>query len=317
VRDIPFKKIWKWAGYPVFFLLCFVFFVYKTFPYDRLGDRLVEMAAAQGYEVEIVDLTHSGLTGLEFENLRVVLPTEDDSPPLDVIFDQLEVGTSFLSLVSNTKSYDFEAELAGGEIDGQFTTGDDRTEVDVEVENLTLEAIPALRKYTKVPVAGTMNAEIEIAMPADVEESSGDVDVSIEGLNLGDGKTKIDIPGWGGLTLDRADAGNLELVATIQDGTATIERGKAHGADLKLDLVGSAKLQRPMSRSSIKAMMRVKIEEAYKARSPKVATMFELASSGLKSAMTPDGAIQYAFTGALEGRMRPRPAGGESFEAPK
>ena len=45
----------RWTGYPLFFIVCFVFFVYKTFPYDQLADRLVQEAAARGYEIEIVD----------------------------------------------------------------------------------------------------------------------------------------------------------------------------------------------------------------------------------------------------------------------
>ena len=36
------------------------------------------------------------------------------------------------------------------------------------------------------------------------------VEITIDELNVGDGKTKLDIPGWGGLTLDRADVGNLD-----------------------------------------------------------------------------------------------------------
>ena len=315
--DIPLRKILKWTGYPAFFLLCFLFFAYKTFPYERLAERIVAEAAARGYEVEIVDLSHSGIAGLEFENLRIVLPQDGDSPPLDVLFDELTVGTSLLSLISDTKSYEFDAELAGGEIEGEATLGEESSLIELQIEDLVLEAIPALRQYTKVPLAGTMNADIDVAMPAEIGEAAGTVELSVDGLNLGDGKTKIDIPGWGGLTLDRADAGNLELALVIEDGTGTIERATSHGKDLKLDALGRVKLLRPLKRSELNLMARVKVEDAYKERSPKIATMFELASSGLKSAMTSDGAIQYSFTGPIGGRLRPRPAGRDSFEAPK
>jgi type II secretion system protein N len=318
VPDIPYKKILKWTGYPAFFLLCFVFFAYKTFPYEKLADRLVREAALRGYEVEIVDMTHSGLTGLELEGVRVVLPSDsEDSPPLDVVFDELEVGTTLLSLISSSKTYEFEAELGGGEVEGEVTTGAESMAVDIEIEDLTLEAVPALRKYTKAPLAGTMNGEIELSMPEDVAQSSGNVDISIEGLNIGDGKTKIDIPGWGGLTLDRADAGNLELVAVIEDGAANLETAKSHGPDLKLDALGRVDLKQPIQRSDLRIMLRVKIEDAYKSRSPKIATVLELASSGIKAAMTSDGAIQYSLVGPMGSRLRARPAGRDEFKAPK
>jgi len=302
----------------VFFLLCFVFFAYKTFPYDRLADRLTQEAAARGYELEIIDLTHSGLTGLTFENLRLVFPAEEEgSPAVDVIFDELSVSTSLFSLMSDTKSYSFDAELAGGDVEGDLTLGEDTLEVDAEIEDIDLEAVPALRKFTRVPLGGTLNGEIVLSMPSEVGESTGSVEITIESLTVGNGKAKLEIPGWGGLTLDRADAGNLELVATIEEGTARIERAKSHGKDLKLDVLGKVRLLRPLKRSALNVILRVKIEDAYKERSEKIATMLELASAGLKAAQTADGAIQYTIAGSLGASPKPRAAGRLPFEAPK
>jgi len=318
VGRIPIGLIFKWMGYPIFFFVCFVFFAYKTFPYEQLAHRLVQEAQAQGYELEISDLTHSGLTGLTFENLRLVLPAEGEgSPPVDVIFDELTVSTSLFSLISDTKSYSFEAELAGGEAEGDIVLGENTIEVDAEIDDINLEALPILRKFTKVPVSGTLNAEIELAMPSEIAESSGNVEITIEGLNVGDGESKLEIPGWGGLTIDRADAGNLELIATIEEGSAKIERATSHGKDVELDVLGRVRLRRPLKRSELNVMLRVKIQDAYKERSAKVATMLELASSGLKAAQTADGAIQYVVVGSLAGRFRPRAAGNQSFQAPK
>jgi type II secretion system protein N len=233
VRQISIGQILRWLGYPIFFFLCFVFFAYRTFPYDRLGDRLIQEAQARGYELEIVDLTNSGLTGLTFENLRVTLPSEgEDTPPVDLVFDELTVSTSLFSLMSDTKTYGFDAELAGGEVEGELTLGVDNMEVDVELDDIDLEALPMLRKFTKVPLAGVLNGEVTLVMPSEVAESTGDVEITIEGLHVGDGESKLEIPGWGGLTLDKADAGNLELVVVIEEGSAKIERATSHGEDL-------------------------------------------------------------------------------------
>jgi len=318
MRRIPIRLILKWAGYPIFFLFCFVFFAYKTFPYERLADRLIQEARTRGYELEIVDLTHSGLTGLTFENLRVGFPSDDKaSAPSEIVFDELTVGTSLFSLFSDTKSYDFDAELGDGDANGDIVLGQDTLDLDVEIDGIDLEAVPGLRKFTKVPLAGTLNGEIALAMPSALEESTGEVTITIDGLNIGDGESQVEIPGWGGLTLDRADVGNLELIATIENGKAQIERATAHGADLELDALGSVRLLRPLRRSELNIMFRAKIQDAYKERSGKVATMLELASSGLKAALTADGAIQYTVGGSLGGRLLPRAAGRIPFEAPK
>lgn len=315
---IPIKQILQWTGYPLFFVFCFLFFAYKTFPYERLADRIVQEASARGYEIEIIDLTNSGLTGLTFEGLRWIVPTEEEgSPPLDLILDELTVSTSLFSLISETKSYSFDAELAGGDADGDITIGENELDVDIEIDEVDLSALPALRQFTKVPLGGTLSGEIVLAMPSEVSESTGDIAVTIEALSLGDGKSKLEIPDWGGLTLDRAEAGNLELTATIEEGVANIERATARGKDLELDALGRVRLLRPLKRSDLNVMVRVKIQDAYKERSTKVATMLELASSGLKAAQTADGAIQYRIAGAVGGRLRPKAAGNQPFQAPK
>ena len=315
---ISIRQILRWAGYPLFFSACFVFFAYQTFPYERLADRLVQLAHAQGYELEIIDLTNSGLTGLTFENLRVVIPAEgEDSTPGEVIFEELTVSASLFSLMSDTKSYSFDAELAGGEADGDISVGEDSLEVEADLEDIDLAALSILREFTKVPLAGILNGEISLRMPSEVAESTGDVEITIEGLTVGDGESKLDIPGWGGLTLDQADVGNLEFVATIEEGLANIERATAHGKDLELDVLGRVRLQRPLKNSAPNVILRVKIQDAYKERSAKVATMLELASAGLKAAQTADGAIQYTVIGSFAGRLRPRGAGRLPFEAPK
>ena len=315
---IPIKQILKWTGYPLFFVFCFLFFAYKTFPYERLADRIVQEARAKGYEIEIIDLTHSGLTGLTFESLRWIVPSEEEgSPPLDLIVDELTVGTSLFSLISGTKSYSFDAELAGGDTEGDITIGENHLEVDIEIDEVDLGALPALRQFTKIPLAGTLSGEIVLDMPSEVAESTGNIAVTIEALNLGDGKSKLEIPGWGGLTLDPANAGNLELTATIEEGVANIERATAHGKDLELDVLGRVRLLRPLKRSELNVMLRAKIQDAYKERSAKVATMLELASAGLKAAQTVDSAIQYTVAGAIGGRLRPKAAGEQPFQAPK
>jgi type II secretion system protein N len=318
VGRVPIGLILKWLGYPLFFFLCFVFFAYKTFPYERLADRLVQEAQARGYELEIIDLTHSGLTGLTFENLRLVLPAEGEgSPPVDVIFDELTVSTTLFSLISDTKSYSFDAELAGGEVEGDIVLGENTMEIEAELDDINLGALPILRRFTMLPLSGTLNGDVELAMPSEIAESTGNVEITIEGLSVGDGESKLEIPGWGGLTLDKADAGNLELVATIEEGSAKIERATSHGKDVELDVLGRVRLLRPLKRSELNIMLRVKIQDAYKERSAKVATMLELASSGLKAAQTADGAIQYLVAGSLAGRLRPRAAGNQPFQAPK
>lgn len=316
--DISWRSALRWAGYPAFFMFCFIVFAYWTFPYERLRDRLVEEAAKRGYELEIIDLSPSRLSGVTLEGVRVVLPGKGDEQPVDVLVDELTVRASLLSAVSDTKSFSFDADLAGGNTQGDVAIGEDNFEIDMELSDIELEQIPALVRFTQIPITGRITGEITLAMPAKIGESNGNIALTIEEMTVGDGETKVDIPGWGGLTLDKADAGNLDVQATIEEGTASIDQLRADGKDLKADVVGTVKLARPIDRSQLHLMVKAKIEDAYKSRSPKVATMIELASTGAayKAALTPDGSLQYKIDGSPSGRLRPQAAGKEPFRAP-
>lgn len=311
------KRALVWAGYAAFFFACFLFFAYQTFPYDRVRDKVIQLAAGQGYEVEIIDLGPSWLTGLTMEGVRVVLPAESEgTPPLDLTIDELTVRISLLPLIWGTKAVSFEAELADGEVEGDVSLAENETEVEAELEGVNLRRISALRRYTKIPVEGIVTGTVELDMPQEVAKSTGSINLSIEGLSVGDSKSQIQVPGWGGLTVDRADLGTLELAATVTEGVANIQTFKSHGKDLKLDASGNVKLQRPLPRSQLNLLTRLEILDAYKKRSSKIESMLDLASARpqFKSAQTSDGAIQYKLSGLVGGRIRPKPAGRENFK---
>ena len=95
--------------------------------------------------------------------------------------------------------------------------------------------------------------------------------------------------------------GPVEAAISAVEG---IERAKSHGKDIQLDALGRVRLQRPLKRSELNVMVRAKILDAYKERSDKVATMLELASSGLKAAQTAD-AVSPAAASPAAWRSRP------------
>ncbi len=308
------ERVSQWIGYPVFFFVCFMFFAYLTFPYDRLRDKLIQVAAVQGYELEVIDLEPSWLTGVTLSGVRLILPAQaEGEPTLDLVVDELTVRVALLPLIIGNTALSFDAEMANGYAEGDVSLGDQEAEVEAELEMIDLKRISALRRYTKIPVEGVVTGEIELDMPQEIGQSTGEIELAIEGLAVGDNESQIQVPGWGGLTVDRADLGTLELTATIADGVATIDQLKSHGKDLKLDGSGTVRLARPLTRSQLDLLARLEILDAYKQRSGRIASVLDLAKARpeFKSAQTSDGAIQYKLTGSLGGRIRPRPAGRE------
>lgn len=310
------ERVSKWVGYPVFFFVCLLFFSYLTFPYDRLRDKLVQVAATQGYELEVIDLEPSWITGVTLSGVRMVLPPQNEGDAaLDVVIDELTVRASVIPLVFGTRAGSFAAEFANGYAEGDVSFSADETHIDAELETIDLKRISALRRYTKIPIEGIVSGALELDMPKEVNKATGMVELTIQGLTVGDDESQIDVPGWGGLTVDRASLGDLKLHATIVDGLAKIDELESHGKDLKLDATGQVRLSRPLGRSQLDVLARIEILDAYKQRSTRIASVLDLAKGRpeFKSAQASDGAIQYRLAGSIAGRIRPKPAGREKL----
>ena len=311
----PFaNRVAQWLGYGAFFVFCFMLFTYWTFPYDRVRDLVQRKAANQGYELTIAELRPNWLTGIKangvFLSKHSTTGTADDKPPPTSI-DELKVRVSVLPLLLSKRAFSFSAELAGGEIDGNVSLGDKTSHVEVDIDTVELKQIPALRQFTKIPVAGLVNGSIEFDVSENIEESIADIDLRIDAMTVGDGKSKAPIPGWGGLAIDKADFGTLEIVTSTDKGIVKITKFQSDGKDIKLKGSGEVKLVHPIGASRADILVKVLVEEAYKDRSKKVAGLFELAKSRpeFKKALTDDGGLQFKINGAFNGRISPQPAG--------
>ena len=132
--------------------------------------------------------------------------------------------------------------------------------------------------------------------------TQGDVVMTIDKLVLGDGKSKVKVPGMaGGLTLDPIDAGTLDLKVDVKDGVATVEKMESKGKDLELSGSGSIRIARPFSQSRADITLAVKFSDAYKQRSDRTKVAFELMSQNpmIKRATGSDGMMRFKLTGSL------------------
>ena len=316
------KKIGKWVGYPLFFLFCFVLFSYWTFPYERAKRFIIEKVeyserggrrVPSGYELEIVDLGPSGLTGLSATGVRLVkLPETPDERPVDVTIEEATVSLGVLSALFGDISVDFDMAVAGGDIEGNFTQGE-ATEIEAAIDDVKLRRVGVLRSMIGLPVTGALSGEIDLVVAEESANTRGTIELNIEGTSIGDGNAKLKIEGLPGegLTVERIDAGNIELYASVEEGNATIERLEGRGPDLDLDGAGSLRLLQPLPMSRLDLMIRADIKDGYKQRNDRTRGMFMLLDNNprMAPAKTPDGALQYRISGTFGGRISGSPAG--------
>lgn len=306
------------AAYAALFLVCFLIFAQRTFPYDRLRDLLVARVASASSpgsptKLTIAELEPDWFTGVTFSDVQYErAPTTADEAPTRLVVDELTVHAQLLRFLFGGVGVDFDADVGGGAIDGTYSAprqGPFQVESslsDVDIARLGLGSLLG------VPMRGTAEGTVDVQLSDKPAETNGTVELLIKQLKLGDGKAKVKIPGMpGGLTLDAIDAGNTEIKLKIREGVATVEKLEAKGKDIELTGSGSLRLARAITQSRIDLNIEVKFDKGYTQRSERTKIAFELMESSpvIKRATNADGAMRFRVSGTIAA-PRSTPAGG-------
>jgi type II secretion system protein N len=318
-------KYGPYAGYPLFYLVCFVVFAVLQFPYDKLKERIAlaynaEQRGPGAQELQIDELHGYWLSGVRASGVRLVTPSSDPSkPPSKIEIDDATVRYSMLSALVGTTWVGFDVYGMGGELTGSYeTSGKDRT-VEVSIDGMELGEVEPLVGLLGVPIHGKLSGEVHLAM-AEGKASKGAGAVSLEAkdVSVGDGKAKIK----GALALPKVDVGTLTMAAEAKDGVLKITKLVAGGKDV--EVVGDGRItMRDLAADSLcDLQVRFKINDSYRTRSDltkslfgapgsNIPALFELADPRIKQSKRADGFYGWNLRGAL-GRMdfTPAPGGG-------
>ncbi len=305
------KNLMVGTGYGAFFLVCFVFFAYLSFPYERVSDLLVakvSSAAAPGTKLEIGDQGPHWLTGITFRSVKLQRPAAPGAAPSSVELDKLTVSAAPFTMLFGGLGVHFDAVAGDGEISGSYSakkTGPARVQAELDAFDL---GRLALGNQLGIPISGAASGELDVTLSDQPAETQGNVDLRVENLRLGDGKAKVKIPGMaGGLTLETINAGTLELKLSVKEGIATVERMEAKGKDLELSGSGSVRLVRNLRQSWADLTLGVKVNDAYAKKNARTKAMLELMNASLRRFKGPDGMMRFRINGPLIG-LRAAPA---------
>lgn len=232
-------RVAKWVGYPLFYLGCLLLFIYATFPFDQLRDRIVaefdkQQAKAkrrpgeQPMKLQIDELDGYWVTGVELTGVRLLIPPEPERPgakkpgfggfagggdekkeeappkPAELLIDHATARVQLWSLLAGDVKIDFDAEAFGGTLEGTVPAVAGAGAVDVKFEGVQLGQIEPLEDMLEgIPVFGLASGEVQLT-PREQKFSKADgrIDIQIAGLKLG---KKI-----------KNDEGQVEDVVAIQ-----------------------------------------------------------------------------------------------------
>lgn len=308
------------VGYPVFFVLFFVTFLYVTFPYDRLKEVIIAQIEAprvspsgrttpSGMEVTIGSLGPTFFPGLKAKDVRVTyLPTTQGGRPTFMRFEEAVVHVSLFSLLFRRANVSFDLEGMGGEVSGEvsysFATdpAPGLRSLEVEIENVNAGEAGPLVQAVGLPLGGTLNGKIELTVPeGQVNQAEGKVELTCARLTVGDGRAQYQIPHFGGVTIAEIRAGDLSFNVNVRRGVATLERVGAQSNEFALQMDGRVDLRPNLADSAMNIGVRFRLTDVYRNKNEqagRILTVMDMVPD-LQRARRPDGMLGFRCTGTF------------------
>jgi|GEM_PF-2765068 len=229
------RKIFKWTGYPIFALICFLFFMVTTLPYDKLQDKLVGYARDQlKLNVEIEELSGAFPIGIVAKGITLDSEVDREKRGLPLEIEYLRIKTGLISSLFGWNKMDVSAEIFGGEIEGTvaINSSGEQMEIDIEFSELQLEKIGYFKNmFPELPIKGELSSEVDLEWNSkQIKESKGTISFNISKGEIGPGKWQVDLP------LIRT--GDLEASYSIADGKMTVDNYVHSSPDIQSDMNG-------------------------------------------------------------------------------
>jgi type II secretion system protein N len=140
------RKILRYIAYVVFAIIVFVFALQLTFPYGRVGDKVIE-SMSEKYEVTISSVERGWMPGRVYFNSVSIRPrpTKPGENPTPFFIKRLEIDLGVLALIGGKISVDIDATLGDNRVGYGHLSGS------LEIENMGRGSIHASFVGDKVP----------------------------------------------------------------------------------------------------------------------------------------------------------------------
>jgi type II secretion system protein N len=286
------------------FLLVFIVALYVWFPYDRAKEVAINVAAGQGFDVEIESAGPTWGAGVSFTNIRVkTRPTS--GKPTRFLIEKARVSTSiFGALFSSSPAFTISLDAFGGRVEVSQSGAPNKKEpfrFEMTARDVKMSEVPGIRETINLPVSGTLRLDLDLASATGrFANAKGALSFLCESCVAGDGKTPLKVEGnaflGGGLTLPKVRIGDLRGEIAVDNGTAKLKGIEAKSPDGEISLEGDVSLRDPLVNSIVNAYLRFKLSDAFLKSASTVQTILQVAAaSGRRS----DGAYGLRLAGRL------------------
>lgn len=255
------RLILQIVAYTLYALVAFVVFLYLTFPYDLLQQRLVEWVSQEGVKLTMARLRPAFPPGLRAQGVRLVV--EQFSPhDAAVQIETVHVQPEWSTLLSRKVQARFEAGLYSGRLEGEVSYArlEDAPLWDVKMRFADLDVAQhaLVRRGEETFVRGRLGGDVAVTLSSDGQMQDGTFNLRLQPMVL------TGVPGWA-LQLQRevvCDTLQGEFKATSrQGGDVSLT---CQGKDLAIGARGIVGWKDPLMDSQLNVRWQVRSDEAYK-----------------------------------------------------
>jgi len=339
------KVVGPWVGYSTFFVTALFLFIYWSFPYDRVRDRIIAEfeksqrvpPGAPRQQLTIGKLEPSWLTGVILKDVALTTYPADPAKAISVLrADEIRARVAFGSIFSSAKDLTFSAHALSGTIEGSIThklsatqtptpgkkdSGPkyDRT-IKMDLDGIALAELAPLRDAVGTAVGGTLKGSMDVTYgETRIDKANGTIALEVENFWVSDGKIPFKVPalkavfGSEDITLPQIVIGNVPVQISVKNGVATIEKFEGKGKDLDLNVDGRVTLRESVNESDLAVGLKFKFNDTYKKKGESTAGLLLLLDSEpkLRASKRSDGYYALRVAGPLAAPLiAPQPGGG-------
>ena len=255
------RLILQIMAYTLYAIAAFLIFVYVTFPYDLLQQRLVEWVSQTGAQLTMAPLGPAFPPGVRAHDVRLLV--DQPSPNTAIVhLETLRVQPEWLALLSRKMQMHFAAELYSGRLEGEVryaqVEGTPLWDMKAHFADVNVAQYPLVQKDAKAFIRGRLSGEATVTLARDGQMQEGIFNLRVQPMAL------AGAPGWQ-LQLQREIACDVlqgELKTTSRQGGNVLLT--CQGKDLAIEARGTVGWKAPLRESQLNLRWQVRSEEAYK-----------------------------------------------------
>lgn len=254
------SKIGQWVLNISAGIFFYIFFLVVYFPFESIiqdGLSQVDQLTRGAYRITVGEIDPGLFFKTKFKKLQVL---RNSGGQYEAWLDlpEVRVGISYISLLAGNVQASFAAKGKKGELDGELYLTDTSHEVDLHLDQLSLDSVPALEHFADTDISGIVSGKIALDLVASQwTKGRGKVDLTIKDLHMaGTTIQGLDIP-----ELDFTASKPAVIKMEMNKGKILVNEFTFAEGDVAADLKGSIRLNNRFDYSRLNIDGTVKFTE--------------------------------------------------------